>query len=183
MHITRWRSQYEKALHRLIPTPLSFQKGQNCANSKKISVAMGWSRRHAQSMQVCALSCVRLCATLWTVAHQAPLSMGFSWQKYRSELPFSSPGDLPNPGIKFMSLALLLLSRVSHVWLCATPWTAAYRAPLSMGVSRQEYWSGSPVPSPSLALVGRFSFYHSATWEAHRARKISSAVKVLYMIL
>ena len=138
---------------------------------------------HRQSMHACVLSCVRLCATPWTVAHQAPLSMGFSWQKYCSGLPFSSPGDLPNPGIEFMSLALLLLSRVSHVWLCATPWTAAYQAPLSMGVSRQEYWSGSPVPSPSLALVGRFSFYHSATWEAHRAQKISSAVKVLYMIL
>ena len=31
---------------------------------------------------------------------------------------------------------------LSHVWLCATPWTAAYQAPLSMGFSRQEYWSG-----------------------------------------
>ena len=36
----------------------------------------------------------------------------------------------------------------SRVWLFATPWTAAYQAPLSMGFSRQEYWSGSPVPSP-----------------------------------
>ena len=37
---------------------------------------------------------------------------------------------------------LLLLSLFSHVQLCATPWTAAYQAPLSMGFSRQEYWSG-----------------------------------------
>ena len=36
----------------------------------------------------------------WTVAHQAPLSMGFSRQEYWSGLPFPSPGDLPNPGIK-----------------------------------------------------------------------------------
>ena len=36
----------------------------------------------------------------------------------------------------------------SHVWLLATPWTAAYQAPLSMGFSRQEYWSGVPLPSP-----------------------------------
>ena len=36
----------------------------------------------------------------WTVAHQAPLSMKFSRQEYRSALPFPSPGDLPNPGIK-----------------------------------------------------------------------------------
>ena len=39
-------------------------------------------------------------ATLWTVACQAPLSMGFSRQEYWSGLPFPSPGDLPNPGIE-----------------------------------------------------------------------------------
>jgi len=37
---------------------------------------------------------------------------------------------------------------LSHVWLLATPWTAAYQAPPSMGFSRQEYWSGLPLPSP-----------------------------------
>ena len=40
----------------------------------------------------------------------------------------------------------------SHVRLLATPWTAAYQAPLSMGFSRQEYWSGVPLPSPLLML-------------------------------
>ena len=39
-------------------------------------------------------------------------------------------------------LLLLLLSRFSRVWLCATPWTAAHQAPLSTGFSKQEYWSG-----------------------------------------
>ena len=39
-------------------------------------------------------------ATPWTVAHQAPLSMGFPRQEYWSGLPFPSPGDLPDPGIK-----------------------------------------------------------------------------------
>ena len=42
--------------------------------------------------------------TLWTVVHQAPLSMGFSRQEYWSELPCPPPGDLLNPGIKPMSL-------------------------------------------------------------------------------
>ena len=37
---------------------------------------------------------------------------------------------------------------LSHVWLLATPWTAAYQAPPSMGFSRQEYWSGVQLPSP-----------------------------------
>ena len=42
-------------------------------------------------------------ANPWTVAHQAPLSMGFFRQEYWSELPFPSPGNLPDPGIKPMS--------------------------------------------------------------------------------
>ena len=44
--------------------------------------------------------------TPWTVAHQAPLSMGLSRQKYWSGLPRLSPGDLPDPKIKHVSLAL-----------------------------------------------------------------------------
>ena len=52
------------------------------------------------------LSRVRLFATPWTVAHQAPLSMGFSRQEYWSGLPFPSPGDLSNPGIEPRSPAL-----------------------------------------------------------------------------
>ena len=43
---------------------------------------------------------------------------------------------------------------LSHIWLSATPWTAAYQAPPSTGFSRQEYWSGSPLPSPT-ELWGR----------------------------
>ena len=45
-------------------------------------------------------------------------------------------------------LLLLLLSCFSRVWLCATPETAAHQAPLSLGFSRQEHWSGLPFPSP-----------------------------------
>jgi len=41
---------------------------------------------------------------------------------------------------------------LSHVWPLATPWTAAYQAPLSMGFTRQEYWSGLPLPSPSIII-------------------------------
>ena len=47
-----------------------------------------------------SLSRVRLFATPWTVAYQAPPSMGFSRQEYWSGLPFPSPGDLSNPGIE-----------------------------------------------------------------------------------
>ena len=51
-------------------------------------------------------------------------------------------------------LLLLLLSRFNHVWLFVSPWTAAHQAPLSMGFSRQEYWSGVPSPSPMDVRVG-----------------------------
>ena len=43
----------------------------------------------------------------WTITHQVPLSMGFSWQEYWSRVPFPSPGDLPGPGIEPTSLNLL----------------------------------------------------------------------------
>ena len=59
------------------------------------------------------LSCfshVQLFATLWTAAHQAPLSMGFSRQEYWSWLPCPPSGDLPDPGIKPLSLKSLALS-------------------------------------------------------------------------
>ena len=52
------------------------------------------------------LSCIQLFATLWTIARQASLSIGFSRQEYWSELPFPSPGDLPNPGLEPTSPAL-----------------------------------------------------------------------------
>ena len=50
-------------------------------------------------------SLVQLFVTPWTVARQAPLSMAFSRQEYRSVLPLPTPGDLPDPGIKPISLA------------------------------------------------------------------------------
>ena len=57
-------------------------------------------------VKVKSLSHVLLFVTPWTVASQAPLSMGFSRQQYQSGLPFPSPGDLPDPGIEPGSLAL-----------------------------------------------------------------------------
>ena len=60
---------------------------------------------------VCArarsLSCVLLFVTPWTVAYQAPLSMGFPKQEYWSGLSFPPPGDLPYPGIELASSALV----------------------------------------------------------------------------
>ena len=92
---------------------------------------------------------VRLCATSLMAAHQAPMSLGFSRQKYWSGLPFPSP------------MHACMLSCFSHVLLCATPWTTAHQAPLSTGFSRQEYWSGLPFPSPHTQLVNIYWAPHT----------------------
>ena len=82
------------------------------------------------------------------------------------------------------------LSHFSHVQLFTTPWTAARQAPLSMGFSRQESWSGLPCPPPgdlpdsgikpefliSSALAGWF-FTTSAPWEAHKLITLSYEVE------
>ena len=57
-------------------------------------------------ISVCGLSNVQLFATPWTLAHQAPVSIGFSQQEYWSGFPFPPPGDLPHPGTEPMSPAL-----------------------------------------------------------------------------
>ena len=74
---------------------------------KCVSIFLIISHVYLISICACVLSCfshVWLFVTLWTVAHQAPLSMGFSRQEYWNELPCPPPGDLPNPGIKPESL-------------------------------------------------------------------------------
>ena len=66
----------------------------------------------------CVLNCfshVCLCVTPWTVACQASLSMGFSRQEYWSGFPCPSPGDLPDPGFKPISL-ISLISYISYIF-------------------------------------------------------------------
>ena len=68
------------------------------------------NHRQLQALLACVLShfsCVRLFATPWTVAHQAPLSMGFSRQEYRSGLPYPPPRDHPTEGSNPHLLCLL----------------------------------------------------------------------------
>ena len=65
---------------------------------------------------VYSLSPVRPFVTPWTTAHQAPLSMEFPRQEYRSRLPFPSPGNHPNPGIELASPALQTDSLMLRQW-------------------------------------------------------------------
>ena len=75
-----------------------------------------WATReaHTRVVELKSLSRVQLFVTPWTVAHQAPLSRGFSRQEYWSGLPFPSPGDLPNPRIEPRSPALEADALSSH---------------------------------------------------------------------
>ena len=139
--------------------------------------------------------------------HQSPEGVFRSADYWPPISPFSQSRTVRNPvnsftGIFFSNWNILLLyhvvlvsaeqhsewvirvhewvlSHFSRVWLFVAPWAVTHQAPLSMGFSRQEYWSGLPFPSPgdlpdpgiepgSLtfpALAGKF-FTTSATWEA-----------------
>ena len=75
-------------------------------------------------------------------------------QPTRVPHPWDSPGKNTGVGCHFLLQCMKVKSEsevksLSRVRLLATPWTAAYQAPPSMGFSRQEYWSGVPLPSPS----------------------------------
>ena len=71
------------------------------------------------------------------------------------------PGILPARTLEWVAISFsnagkwkVKVKSLSHIWPLATPWTAAYQAPLSMGFSRQEYRSGLPLPSPSTEYRG-----------------------------
>ena len=69
------------------------------------------------------------------------------WQPTRLPRPWDSPGKNTGAGCHFL-LQCMKVKSLSRVRPSATPWTAAYQVPSSMGFSRQEYWSGVPLPSP-----------------------------------
>ena len=99
-----------------------------------------------------------------------------------------SPPGSPDPGIlqaRTLEWAAISFSNawkwkvkvklLSRVRLLATPWTAAYQVPPSMGFSRQEYWSGVPLPSPFICFSIGFhqlqfyvGFYCTTTWISHK---------------
>ena len=105
-------------------------------------------------------------ATPSAEAHQAPQSMRFSRQEYWSGLPFSSPEDLPHPGIEpipltspslaggFLTTSATSVQSLSHVRLFATPWTAACQVSLSItnSWSLPKFISIESVPSNHLIL-------------------------------
>ena len=76
------------------------------------------------------------------------------WQPNRLLCPWDSPGKNTGVGCHFLLQCMKVkVKSLSCALLLATPWTAAYQAPPSMGFSRQEYWSGVPLPSPEQVQI------------------------------
>ena len=95
------------------------------------------------------------------------------WQPSRVPRPWDSPGKNTGVGCHFLLQCMKLKSErksLSRIQLLVTPWTAAYQAPPSKGFSRQEYWSGLPLPSLIymllLLLLSRSS--RVRLWQPHR---------------
>ena len=94
-------------------------------------------------------------------------------QPTRLPRPWDSPGKNTGLGCDFLLQCMKVKSEtksLSRVRLLATPWTAAYQAPLSMGFSRQEYWSGVPSSSPLLSIKTPGSLFTKHR-ETHRLKE------------
>ena len=129
--------------------PANWQKCKRCLTcnickhmrERKWGIQYWWKYKLANPLYAAAAKSLQSCPTLCD-----PID--------------SSPPDSPVPGIlQGRTLEWVAISfsnawkwkvkgkSLSRVWLLATPWTAAHQAPLSMGFSRQEYWSGVPLPT------------------------------------
>ena len=126
-----------------------------------------------------SLSHIWLLMTSWTAACQAPLSFTAAAAKSLQLCPtLCNPRDGSPPGsavfgilqartLEWVAISFsnawkwkVKVESLSCVWLLATPWTAAYQAPPSIGFSRQEYWSGVPFPSQILHYFQEFAQIH-----------------------
>ena len=103
-----------------------------------------WTGRHAAAA---AAKSLQSCPTLCDPIDGSPTGSAV-------------PGILQARTLEWVAIAFSIVWKwkvkvklLSHLRLLATPWTAAYQAPPSMGFSRQEYWSGLPLPSPQGGLV------------------------------
>ena len=106
------------------------------------------------------LSCfshVRLFEILWTIAHQAPLSMGFSRQEYWSGLQCPPPGDLPNPGFEPMSVMFPALAgeffTTNTTWEAPSSHTSPHHSLSSNKNKRLLLFSAEPYPWKTLLQI------------------------------
>ena len=106
--------------------------------------------------------------TVWYELWQpTPVFLPGESHGWRSLVSYSPRGHKESDTTEWLNWTELMLS---HVQLFATPWTVAYQAPPSMGFSRQEYWSGVPLPSPAIGIYTFPAFWISP----HTSRLIQS---------
>ena len=125
--------------------------------------------------------CVYVCAAVTSVVSDSV----WPCRQQPTRLPrlWDSPGKNTGVGCHFL-LQCMKVKSENEVSLLATPWTAAYQAPPSMGFSRQEYWSGVPLPSPRhffrghLNLGSKFPSYMEKAMAPHSS---SLAWKIPWM--
>ena len=115
---------YSAIIRNELPFAATYLKTKNATNELIYNIQIGWDFKNKlmitkgregyirslgltyTHLLFSSKLCPALFVTPWTIAHTAPLSLGFPRQEYWSGLPFPSPGDLPNPGIKPESSAL-----------------------------------------------------------------------------
>ena len=140
LHVFNYKSLQIMQGNHWVPWIHWTESHQFCGNKwfflVNVGVALGnLLRCYFLLLLLSRFSCVQLCVIPWTAAHQAPH-------------PWDSPGKNTGVGCHFLLQCMKVKSEVkmlSRVRLPETPWTAAHQAPLSMGFSRQEYWSGVPL--------------------------------------
>ena len=158
---------------------------------------------HAKSLQLCPTLCNPIDCSLpgssvhgiiqaETVAAAAAKSLKSCptlWDPVDGSLPgFPEPGILQARTLEWVAISFsnawkwkVKVKLLSSVWLVATPWTAAHQAPPSMGVSRQEYWSGLPLPSLTEETGGLQSMWsqrvgHDWATNTHPHRPVLSSI-------
>ena len=113
------------------------------------------------SIKDCCCKSLQSCPTLCDPIRPRPT---------RLPRPWDSPGRNTGVGCHFpLQCMKVKVKSLIRVRLFATPWTAAYQAPLSMGISRQEYWSGVPSPSPILKSYPKSHHQEPLAWYSSRS--------------
>ena len=103
-----------------------------------------------------------------------------------SPLGFAIPGILQARTLEWVAISFsnawkwkVKVKSFSHVWLLATPWITAYQAPPFMGFSRQEYWSGVPLPSPNYPYPATYILFEKlrfcSFFQSHRLQNLFSS--------
>ena len=138
----------------LIAGSMRVGKWQKCyTHETNIIILRSWipcEENSSLSLAAAAAKLLQSCPTLWDPIHSSPPGPAV-------------PGILQARALEWVAISSsnvwkwkVKVKSLSPVRLLVTPWTAAYQAPLSMGFSRQESWSGVPLPSPSLSLTTHY---------------------------